>query len=178
MIRKMSWVIWDQDQPHTTGPFDPHLALFTIQPCVALCSPIQAPYTIQGDDFQVQHHKLHQNVQLNQQRKLQQSRPCEHSWHPSLPVIVSQKEQIKALYSDFFEGIGCFPGKPYHINLDQSVTPVQTWCRPVPVHLKEAFKQEINKMLDAGILKPVEKATPWINSFVLVQGKNPDGSIT
>ena len=32
-------------------------------------------------------------------------------------------------------------------------------------------------MLDAGILKPVEKATPWINSFVLVEGKNPDGSI-
>ena len=32
-------------------------------------------------------------------------------------------------------------------------------------------------MLNAGILKPVEKATPWINSFVLVKGKNPDGSI-
>ena len=32
-------------------------------------------------------------------------------------------------------------------------------------------------MLDAGILKPVEKATPWINSFVLVKGKNPHGSI-
>ena len=32
-------------------------------------------------------------------------------------------------------------------------------------------------MLHAGILKPVEKATPWINSFVLVEGKNPDGSI-
>ena len=81
------------------------------------------------------------------------------------------------LYSDVFEGIGCFPGKPYHINLNQSVTPVQTQCRPVPVHLKEVFKQKMNKMLDAGILKPVEKATPWINSFVLVKGKNPDGSI-
>ena len=125
----------------------------------------------------MQHRKIHQNVQLNQQRKLQQSRPCEHSQQPSLPVIVTQKEQIKALYSDVFEGIGCFPGKPYHINLNQSVTPVQTQCRPVPVHLKEVFKQEINKMLDAGILKPVEKVTPWINSFVLVKGKNPDGSI-
>ena len=92
-------------------------------------------------------------------------------------MIVTQKEEIKALYSDVFEGIGCFPGKPYHINLDQSVTPVQTQCRPVPVHLKEVFKQEINKMLYAGILKSVEKVTPWINSFVLVKGKNPDGSI-
>ena len=32
-------------------------------------------------------------------------------------------------------------------------------------------------MLDAGILKPVKKATPWINSFVLVEAKIPDGSI-
>ena len=32
-------------------------------------------------------------------------------------------------------------------------------------------------MLDAVILKPVEKVTPWINSFVLVKGKNPDGNI-
>ena len=75
------------------------------------------------------------------------------------------------MYGDVFEGIGHFTGKPYHINLDKSVTPVQTRCRPVPVHLKEVFKQEITKMLDAGILKPVEKATPWINSFVLVEGK-------
>ena len=42
---------------------------------------------------------------------------------------------------------------------------------------KEVFKQEVNKMLHVGILKPVEKATPWINSFVLVEVKNPDGSI-
>ena len=31
MIRKMSQVIWDQDQPHVTAPFDPHSAPFTIQ---------------------------------------------------------------------------------------------------------------------------------------------------
>ena len=57
------------------------------------------------------------------------------------------------------------------------MTPVQTWCRPVPVHLKEVFKQEINKILNAGILKPIEKVIPWINSFLLVKGKIPDGSI-
>ena len=134
------------DQPSHMGPrsvpydcpmqalFDPHLAPFTIQPHVTLFKSHSAPFTIQphagapfrGDDFQMQHHKIPQNVQLNQQRKLQQSRPCEHSQQPSIPVIITQKEQIKALYSDVFEGIGHFPGKPYHINLDQSVTPVQT----------------------------------------------------
>ena len=42
----------------------------------------------------------------------------------------------------------------------------------MPVHLKETFKQEINKMLQAGVLAPVDEATSWINSFVLVESKH------
>ena len=52
--------------------------------------------------------------------------------------------------------------------LPQSKTP----CCPIPVHLKDVFKQEIDKMLQAGVLKPVHEATPWINSFVLVESKD------
>ena len=33
------------------------------------------------------------------------------------------------------------------------------------MHRKESFKQEIGKMLQAGVLKPVHQATPWINNF-------------
>ena len=45
------------------------------------------------------------------------------------------------------------------------------------MHLKEACKQEIEKMLKAGVLKPVHEATPWINSYVLVEGKNKTGNL-
>ena len=62
-------------------------------------------------------------------------------------------------YPDVFEGIGKFPGPPYTIHLDPSVLPKQMPCRPVPIHLKETFKQEIDKMLQAGMLKPVTEAT-------------------
>ena len=55
-------------QPHA-APFKSCLAPFTIQPSAGAPS--------RGDDFPVQHHKLHQNVQLKQQRKLQQSRPSD-----------------------------------------------------------------------------------------------------
>ena len=40
------------------------------------------------------------------------------------------------------------------------------------MHLKESFKKEIDKMLQAGVLKSVHQATPWINSFFLVEGKD------
>ena len=89
---------------------------------------------------------------------------------------ITSKDLIMKHYPDVFEGIGKFPGPLYTIHLDPSVQPKQTPCRPVPIHLKETFKQEIDKMLQAGVLKPVTEATPWINSFVLVESKDKAGN--
>ena len=47
----------------------------------------------------------------------------------------------------------------------------------MPVHLKETFKQEIDNILQAGILKPVHHTSPWINTFVLVKGKDKLGKL-
>ena len=81
----------------------------------------------------------------------------------AVPKLVTSKEQILHEYPDVLDGIGSFPGSSYHIQIDPSVTPKQTPCFPIPVHLKEAFKQEVDKMLQTGVLKPVHEATPWIN---------------
>ena len=91
--------------------------------------------------------------------------------------LITSKEQILANYSDVFDAIACFPGHPYHIQVDPSVTPRQAPCQPIPVHLKEAFKKEIDKMLQAGGFKPVDQATPWINSFILVEHKDKQGNV-
>ena len=91
--------------------------------------------------------------------------------------IVRRKADIKEYYADVFEGVGHFLGPPYHIQMDPKVPPKQTPVRPVPVHLKEAFKQELDKMLQAGHLKPVHEATPWINSYVIVEGKDKLGRL-
>ena len=96
--------------------------------------------------------------------------------HKSHKMITS-KDQIMRQYSDVFDGIGKFPGPPYTIHLDPSIQLKQTPCRPVPVHLKEAFKKEIDKMLQAGVLKPVTEATPWIISFLLVELKDKSGNL-
>ena len=37
--------------------------------------------------------------------------------------LITSKEQILANYSDVFDGIGCFTGPPYHIQVNPSVTP-------------------------------------------------------
>ena len=78
-------------------------------------------------------------------------------------------------YPDVFQGIGKFLGLDYHIQLDPSIPPKQTPCQPIPIHLKDQFQQEINKMLQAGVLVPVHEATPWINSFMLVETRDKLG---
>ena len=99
-------------------------------------------------------------------------------WNAMIPKdnqLVTRKEQIMARFPDVFEGIGKFRGKPYTIQLDLKVPPKQTPCRSIPIHLKEAFKTKIGKMLKAGVLKPVYEATLWINSFVIVKDTNIQG---
>ena len=85
--------------------------------------------------------------------------------------MITSKDHIMRHHPDVFDGIGKFLDPPYTIHLDPSIQPKQTPCRPVPIHLKETFKKEIDKMLQVGVLKSVTEATPWINSFVLVELK-------
>ena len=94
-----------------------------------------------------------------------------------VPKLITSKEMILCEYPDVFEGIDKFPGPDYHIQFDPSIPPKQTPWQPIPIHLKEKFQQEINKMLHAGVLAPVHEATPWINSFVLVESKDKLGNL-
>ena len=59
----------------------------------------------------------------------------------TVPKLVTSQDQIMHEYPNVLGGIGKFPGPPYHIHADPSVTPKQTPCRPIPVHLKEAFQK-------------------------------------
>ena len=93
------------------------------------------------------------------------------------PKLITSKEMIMHEYPDVFQGIGKFPGPDYHIQLDPSIPPKQTPCQPIPIHLKEQFQQEINKMLQAGVLVPVHEDTPWINSFMLVESRDKLGNL-
>ena len=61
---------------------------------------------------------------------------------PNPSIAINSKEQILSKYPDVFEGISRFPSLPYHIQVDLNIMLKQTPCRPVPIHLKEAFKKK------------------------------------
>ena len=93
------------------------------------------------------------------------------------PILITHQKQILHEYPDIFEGIGKFLGPLYHIQVNPKVTSKQTPCRPILIHLKDVFQKEINQMLQAGVLLPVNEATPWINSFVLVEKRDNHGQV-
>ena len=74
-----------------------------------------------------------------------------------------------AAYSDLFQGIGTFPTPPYKFNLKKDAKPARHAPRKVPIHLKEAFREEIDNLVELGILEPVEQPTDWVNSYVIVE---------
>ena len=116
--------------------------------------------------------KAETSMPLNAQDSLQVPEMKQHRSHKK----ITSMDHITRHCPDVFEGIGKFMGHPYTIHLDLSIQPKQTLCWPVPIHLKETFKKEIDKMLQGEVLKPVTEATPLINSFMLVESKDKPGN--
>ena len=91
----------------------------------------------------------------------------------SIPIdegVFTQRVQ-RCVYRD-----GLFPGQPYHIEVDESIHPVQHPLRQVPVHLQPSYKRELERLTDLGIITEVQNEfTPWVNSVVVTPKE--DGSI-
>ena len=80
------------------------------------------------------------------------------------------KARILNEYGDVFDGIGCFEGE-YH-TLDSTVPPVVYSQRRVPVALSEPLKQELDTLIQQGIIAKVERPPDWVNSCVCVTKPN------
>ena len=86
------------------------------------------------------------------------------------------KQDILDTYSDIFTGIGKFPGLPYKFQLKPNAKPTRHAPRKVPIHLQDAFHEEIRNLEALGILEETKDVTEWVNSFVIMEKKIPINS--
>ena len=86
------------------------------------------------------------------------------------------KQDILEKYSDVFTGIGKFPGLPYKFQLKPNAKPARHAPWKVPIHLQDAFHEEIQNLEQLGILEETKDVTEWVNSFVIVEKKLPNDS--
>ena len=61
----------------------------------------------------------------------------------SITDLPLTQEKVETTYADVFQGLGKFPGEPYKLRLKPDAVPAKHRPRRVPVHLQDAFHEEI-----------------------------------
>ena len=61
----------------------------------------------------------------------------------SITDLPLTQEKVETTYADVFQGLGKFPGEPYKMRLKPDAVPVKHRPRKVPVHLQDAFHEEV-----------------------------------
>ena len=79
------------------------------------------------------------------------------------------QEKVETTYADVFQGLGKFPGDPYKLRLKPDAVPAKHRPRKVPVHLQDAFHEEVERLVKIDVLEKVTEPTEWVNSFVIVE---------
>ena len=75
-------------------------------------------------------------------------------------------------YPTLFRGLGKLEGE-YHISLKDDAKPFAlTVPRKVPLPLLSQTKKEIDRMLELGVIRPVQEATDWCAPIVIVPKPN------
>ena len=92
---------------------------------------------------------------------------------PTVPVL-SAYQLVKKFPRVFGDGVGKLPGE-YHMELDETVKPVQHPPRRVPVAISERLQEALENLESREIVARVTTPTPWISSMVVVA--KPNGTL-
>ena len=61
----------------------------------------------------------------------------------SITDLPLTQDKVESTYADVFQGLGKFPGEPYKLRLKPHAVPAKHRPRRVPVHLQDAFHEEV-----------------------------------
>ena len=85
-------------------------------------------------------------------------------------------DQIMAEFPSVFDGqVRTMPGEQFHISLTEDARPFcVTTPRSIPFAYREKLKQEIDLLVDQGIITPVTEPTDWCAPIVVAPKKGTD----
>ena len=87
----------------------------------------------------------------------------------SIADLPLTQDKVESTYADVFQGLGKFPGDPYKLRLKPDAVPAKHRPRRVPVHLQDAFHEEVERLVKIDVLEKVTEPTEWVDSFVIVE---------
>ena len=89
-----------------------------------------------------------------------------HNPQPAPPLGKLTKDDVLQFYSNVFRpGRGSPLGTPMHIELDPNVRPVHAQVRRVPVAKLDRVNEELERLSNEGIIKPVTQPSDWLSNI-------------
>ena len=83
--------------------------------------------------------------------------------------LVSSNVEDK--YPDVFEdSLGTLPGIQL-LEVDPNIIPVVMANRRIPISVRPELKTELEKLVDKGVITPVNEPTPWVSQIVITKKK-------
>jgi len=86
-------------------------------------------------------------------------------------VLTVQDDLLNTHVEVFKDTLGKLPGE-VTISVDETVRPVCLPARRIPVEIKPRVRAELDKMVDQGIIAPVDEPTDWVSQMVVVSKKS------
>ena len=65
----------------------------------------------------------------------------------SITDLPLTQDKVESTYADVFQGLGKFPREPYKLRLKPDAVPAKHRPRRVPVHLQDAFHEEVERLV-------------------------------
>ena len=96
-----------------------------------------------------------------------------HNPQRAPPLGKLTKNDVLHCYSNVFRpGRGNPLGTPMHIELDPNVRPVHAQVRRVPVAKLDKVNEELERLSNEGIIKPVTQPTDWLSNILVKEKPN------
>ena len=138
------------------------------------CQPLLGSRAIQAMELvKVMTWNIDSGPAMNDRAQKDVNRDVSTIAQPSSDVNIATTDLLDK-YADVFEGLGKFNGQ-LHLQLDEAVPPVQLPARRLPIAVRDNVKAEIGRLVQEGVLAPVNEPTEWVSAMVVV--KKANGSV-
>ena len=138
------------------------------------CQPLLGSRAIQAMELvKVMTWNIDSGPAMNDRAQKDVNRDVSTIAQPSSDLNIATTDLLDK-YADVFEGLGKFNGQ-LHLQLDEAVPPVQLPARRLPIAVRDNVKAEIGRLVQEGVLAPVNEPTEWVSAMVVV--KKANGSV-